>query len=858
MPAIAVVLYCLAFTIFGVNIEPDSPHRAANSQACSCTRHCPSLSELEQSWSRQQSGAFNSLKTLVVLFLAFNPSKGILLSGLPGVGKSTACRRVAELCREQGFRVEGFITEELRERGSRVGFDLVELGAGAAGRRVPLARTGDGLTGPRVGKYTVTLDEFESLAIPVLDRISNVASKERVVCIIDEIGKMELFSNSFVDRMRTLLAKRPVPMLFTIALKGGGFIAEAKRVRGLDYIEIDRETRDAAPADIVSRLLGGDSSSGNGSAAPARASRVSRWNAGAKAAASDTLADARGISDTMDKPAVSKRWRARESSPAKGEASESSYRLRPGGRVIVWLRNELRLADNPLLFHAVDLCKQHGATLDPIVCLDPRDFAQDVRTRFGSVKVGAARRKFLEEAILDLSQSLRQRGSCLRVCDAAPELALAALASQGDVVLATQEVCQEELDAERRVEAALKTVGADLRLLDSGGISTIFGISELQRARVGVSDAFPEDFKVFYNAVRNDVKDICQTGICDAPVELPASGPETAPVPGLRQPEGMREERRSLGHLHAAAGPAFHGGETAGLARMRLWLQDGGLRSYKATFRHLLGDYSSRLSAHLAYGCLSPRRVCAEALTAVQSGPHIEHFVYEMCWRDFFRHAARRWGTALFKRSGPLGSSAPARSWLRDAEMEDRWRCGTTGVPLVDAAMRELQATGYIGNLARQFTAAYLIEDLGLDWRVGADWFESALVDYDPHSNWGQWTRSAGVAPTNEAKRQRVGGTRYFDIALQIGQSEAAKYVRGWVPELATLPDSDILAPWRRDSAELGSYPQRPLCSAELRQYFEAARSKAGASKGGAKGSSGKGRGGRGSSGNQRRQEWTF
>merc|ERR1719337_578785 len=99
--------------------------------------------------------------------------------------------------------------------------------------------------------------------------------------------------------------------------------------------------------------------------------------------------------------------------------------------------------------------------------------------------------------------------------------------------------------------------------------------------------------------------------------------------------------------------------------------------------------------------------------------------------------------------------------------------------------MRELRETGYIGNLARQFVASYLVEDLGLDWRVGADWFESLLLDYDPHSNWGQWARSAGVAPTNEAKRKRVGGTRYFDIALQLRDEEAANYIRTWVSELS-------------------------------------------------------------------------
>merc|ERR1719331_465237 len=253
---------------------------------------------------------------------------------------------------------------------------------------------------------------------------------------------------------------------------------------------------------------------------------------------------------------------------------------------------------------------------------------------------------------------------------------------------------------------------------------------------------------------------------------------------------------------------------------MRHWLQFGGLRSYKTTFRFLAGDYSSRLSAHLALGCISPCRVGIEALQAVPTGSHVEHFLYELCWRDFFRHVARRWGASLFHLHGPL-STKGSTAWRRDSKVEDRWRHGLTGVPLVDAAMRELLATGYIGNLARQIVAAYLVEDLGIDWRIGADWFESTLLDYDPHSNWGQWARSAGVVPTNEGKRQRVGGTRYFDIALNLANDEAASYIRRWVPQLAAVTDSHVFAPWLLGDTTLGDYAQPPLCSASLQKYFE-------------------------------------
>jgi deoxyribodipyrimidine photo-lyase len=218
-------------------------------------------------------------------------------------------------------------------------------------------------------------------------------------------------------------------------------------------------------------------------------------------------------------------------------------------------------------------------------------------------------------------------------------------------------------------------------------------------------------------------------------------------------------------------------------------------------------------------------------MSAGRSSPHLEHFLYELCWRDFFRHAARRWNKSLFHLTGPSNNKTQKRQWHRNAAAEERWKQGTTGVPLIDAAMRELLATGFMGNLARQFTAAFLVEDQGLDWRIGASWFEARIVDYDVHANWGQWARSAGVAPTNKAKQHRVGGTRYFDLALGLPGGEAARYIRAWLPELSVLPDDQIFAPWRHGA--MLKYPSEPHCSLELRKYFEQAYSYKGSDRGG-------------------------
>eukprot|EP00439_Symbiodinium_sp_Y106_P086744 s59_g35.t3 len=534
------------------------------------------------------------------------------------------------------------------------------------------------------------------------------------------------------------------------------------------------------------------------------------------------------------------RWARRTSAAvdAVAASTDSGERQLASGPVIVWLRYELRLADNPLLQEGLRLSAD-GRALLLVFCRDPREFAAGSRTEFGSQKVGALRSQFVEESLRDMDKQLAERGSRLFVFDAPPEEVLPALCSStgaGEVHAGSQ-FCPEERQAERATAEALAGVGAALRLSDPGGITAMLSSADLRSAGLpGTEAEFPEDFQAFYQPVRSLLHDICAQGLAEAPSKLPAV-PEQ--LPGNLQPA----------RLDAAQGSAdgiMTGGELQAQSRLRAWMESG-MCSYKYTFRRLLGDYSSRLSPYLVYGCLSPRRLVWTALRHPRkdaAAMHIEHFVYEMCWRDFFRFTAARWGSKLFKREGPLGASK-LRPWLRDQAVEQRWKDGLTGVPLVDAAMRELKATGYmgvrvesekacgsgksasnLGNLARQFAAAFLIEELQVDWRVGADWFESLLIDYEPHSNWGQWARSAGVVPTNEAKKRRVGGTRYYDLARQLSNGEAASYIRTWVPELSQLGDEHIFAPWtpaavaQVDKRHHASFSD-PLASKQLRQYFE-------------------------------------
>ncbi len=165
----------------------------------------------------------------------------ILLAGSPGSGKTTVVRSVVELL--VGVRAAGFYTEEVRGRSGRTGFRVVGLD-GSAGRLASVGGPGR----PRVGRYVVHVSEFEAVALPQLEIRPGLE-----LLVIDEIGKMECLSPAFVAAARRALVA-PVPLLATVALTGGGLIAEAKRAQGVDVVSVSPENRDVLPARLAARL----------------------------------------------------------------------------------------------------------------------------------------------------------------------------------------------------------------------------------------------------------------------------------------------------------------------------------------------------------------------------------------------------------------------------------------------------------------------------------------------------------------------------------------------------------------------------------------------------------------------------
>ncbi|MBF2073645.1 MAG: DASH family cryptochrome [Synechococcales cyanobacterium C42_A2020_086] len=448
-------------------------------------------------------------------------------------------------------------------------------------------------------------------------------------------------------------------------------------------------------------------------------------------------------------------------------------------RILIWYRTDLRIHDHEPLHQAL----KQQAIVVPVYCLDPRQFGQ---TSFGFAKTGAFRAQFLLESLADLRRSLRELGSDLIVRSGKPEQIIPNLVQQWQIsaVHYHQEVTAEE----QRVEQALKkALAAQTIPLKQFWGHTLYHPDDLPFDQRSI----PELFTAFRKQV-----------------EKQASVNPTLPGPRRLQalPEGIDVgEIPSVSDLGLEPVPPdpravlpFQGGESAGLARLKhyIWEQDH-LRRYKETRNGMLGaNYSSKFSPWLALGCLSPRYIYEQVLQYEEERVRNDStywLIFELLWRDYFRFICQKHGNKVFHPSGLQGIDIP---WKQDWQRFDLWREGQTGYPLVDANMRELAATGFISNRGRQNVASFLTKNLGIDWRMGAEWFESLLIDYDVCSNWGNWNYTAGVG--NDAR-----GFRFFNITKQAKDYDPqGKYVKHWLPELANVPISKIHEPWRLTAEE--------------------------------------------------------
>jgi len=420
---------------------------------------------------------------------------------------------------------------------------------------------------------------------------------------------------------------------------------------------------------------------------------------------------------------------------------------------IVWFKTDLRLHDNEALVNAIN----NSDEVLPVYCFDNAHYK---KTEFGFDKTGTFRAKFILESLTDLDGQLRKLGSGLLILRGNPAEELLKVANKYGTqkIYAKKEVAYEEKNTEALVEKELWKIHCVLEVFS---ISTLYHAEDLP---FSIKD-IPEVFTNFRKKIEKEssVRPIFDT-------------PKTICSPEIKPMELPRLEQLDLTSVSPDPRKCFDfkGGEIEGYKRLHHYFSESkAISKYKETRNELLGsDYSSKFSAWLAQGCLSPREIYYELKKYEATYDQNEStywLVFELLWRDYFRFMMKKHRHKFFLLAGIKNSDA--KLLKHNSESLQKWIDGRTGVDFVDANMIELKYTGFMSNRGRQNTASYLVNDLKLDWRYGAAYFEQQLIDYDVCSNWGNWAYLAGVG--NDPR-----GQRYFNIEKQAEQYDKNKLYR--------------------------------------------------------------------------------
>lgn len=436
-------------------------------------------------------------------------------------------------------------------------------------------------------------------------------------------------------------------------------------------------------------------------------------------------------------------------------------------RGIVWFRQDLRLHDNEAIHEATKLCDE----ILYVYVFDPRWLHG--RTSFGFEKTGVHRRRFIHESVSNLAERIKGSGGSLLVTTGQPEVVLFDLARafRTSWIFCNRERTSEEIEVQNDLEQRLWTIGQEMCY--SRG-KMLYYTQDLPFPVTHTPDQF--------TAFRKEVEKITA-------VREPLNVPDD--LKSVRPPE-FEDEWPDPGDLESTEPSFFSGGEDAALERLDLYLwKSHAVSTYKETRNGVLGENdSSRLSPWLAQGCLSPKKIYSELKryeAEVVTNQSTYWLFFELLWRDFFRLMGKKHENSIFKIDGYSGKGNIA--WREDRELFNKWAQGNTGTPLIDAAMIELRTTGWLSNRARQIVASYLINDLKVNWLMGAEWFESMLIDYDPCSNYGNWAYVAGVGSDTRPDR-------YFNILSQARRYDPdGEYVRHWIPSLSHLDGRQIHQP---------------------------------------------------------------
>ena len=446
---------------------------------------------------------------------------------------------------------------------------------------------------------------------------------------------------------------------------------------------------------------------------------------------------------------------------------------------LIWFRRDLRVNDNAALYAALKAARRVHAVF--VFDTDILDALPDRRDR---------RVEFIWHSVAALKAELESHGSTLHVLNGSARDLIPRLAAElgANAVFAGRDYEPFANARDVAVAESLHTAGRRLHLVKD---HVLFELDEILTAA-------GTPYHVFTPYKRAWLGKLNEFYLAAYPVEQQLD--HLAPAPAARLPQ--------LADLGFAAGALDTRKSPPGAAGAQMLFADFQQRiaQYRATRDFPARKGPSYLSVHLRFGTLSIRTL---ARFAWQNGSEgAETWLSELIWRDFYQMLLARYphtATHAFQRK------FDALDWPNPPGHFEAWCEARTGYPIVDAAMRQLNQTGYMHNRLRMIAASFLVKDLHVDWRRGERYFAEKLIDYDLAANVGGWQWSAGIGTDAQP---------WFRIFNPVTQSEnfdpQGQFIRRYLPELAAMPDKFIHAPWKH-KATVPDYPPPIVDHAQAR-----------------------------------------